>query len=161
MIHNIISTIESFDVCILFHGKTCSYFIKIYSDLRTWIVSIDIQFVSKADTLQPLNWLILIWQSLIISMGIKKYWSQMTCHRRFYKSLVRKKWKVWQLVILFKLKVYSKPACTCQKQSHVGALQKRCPEKFCKIHRKTPVPESLAVKWGHVWRNEGTLSIFA
>ena len=30
-----------------------------------------------------------------------------------------------------------------QKQLRGGVLQKSCSQKICKIHRKTPVPESL------------------
>ena len=33
--------------------------------------------------------------------------------------------------------------CDLKKQSSGGVLWKRCSEKFYKIHRKTPVPESL------------------
>ena len=33
-----------------------------------------------------------------------------------------------------------------QKQSPRGVLRKRCSEKFPKIHRKTPLPESIFKK---------------
>ena len=44
-----------------------------------------------------------------------------------------------------------------QKQSSGGVLQKRCSQQFCKIHRKTPVPESLFLKahskvWDSFWQ---------
>ena len=36
-----------------------------------------------------------------------------------------------------------KTACKMQKQLSGGVILNRCPEKICKIHRKTPVPQCL------------------
>ena len=43
-----------------------------------------------------------------------------------------------------KLKVIWRCLLTMQKQSPRGVLQKRCSKRFCKIHRKTLVVETLA-----------------
>ena len=43
-----------------------------------------------------------------------------------------------------KLKVRWRCLLTMQKQSPRGVLQKRCSKRFCKIHRKTLVVETLA-----------------
>ena len=53
------------------------------------------------------------------------------------------KTKLKTLQIKNRKKVFWQLATDIQEQSFAGVFHKRCSEKFCKIHRKTPVLESL------------------
>ena len=52
-----------------------------------------------------------------------------------------------------------------QNQSPGGVLSKRCSLKFCKIHRKTPVPESLFIQVAggacNIIKNDALAQVFS
>ena len=83
-----------------------------------------------------------LWVFLLFPLrGLTKYYEVTAlCNLSVFSKAVEYLIKSSRRKTVFKLHVC---AFSQVKQSSGGVLQKMCSQKYCKIHRKTPVPESL------------------
>ena len=63
----------------------------------------------------------------------------------YYENLAVRTLQDFQSMFGYFSSLYVKgiTARSCEKQSFVDVPQNRCSQNFCKVHRKTPAPESF------------------